>query len=390
MERAIVKGSPAQMLNHPWVYSGNLVECKAEKGASVEVYSKSGVFLGSAIYNPESSIALRFYSRKRDKLDYYAIKERIILADGKRKRYFTEPYYRIVFSESDMLPGLIIDRYGNGFVLQINSYGMEIRRSEIVKALYDVFQPDFIVERSSGYSRRLEGLKENSGVLMNESGLDLTRVIVAEGGLKYYVDLLKGQKTGFYYDQRRNREIIESYISGGIVMDLFSYVGAFTLRALRKANKVFAVDISEESITLLKENVKFNGFSEDRIIVEVKDAFDFLEEVGSLKLKFDFIIMDPPSFAKRGRDVESAIASYIELVSKGIDILENKGQMAIFSCSNYIKWEHFASVLQRGTRSTGRSFSILDYMYQDFRDHRVPTNFPEAEYLRGYIIKEDI
>ncbi|HRD23041.1 MAG TPA: class I SAM-dependent rRNA methyltransferase [Candidatus Hydrothermia bacterium] len=390
MERAIVKGSPAQMLNHPWVYSGNLVECKAEKGASVEVYSKSGVFLGSAIYNPESSIALRFYSRKRDKLDYYAIKERIILADGKRKRYFTEPYYRIVFSESDMLPGLIIDRYGNGFVLQINSYGMEIRRSEIVKALYDVFQPDFIVERSSGYSRRLEGLKENSGVLMNESGLDLTRVIVAEGGLKYYVDLLKGQKTGFYYDQRRNREIIENYISGGIVMDLFSYVGAFTLRALRKANKVFAVDISEESITLLKENVKFNGFSEDRIIVEVKDAFDFLEEVGSLKLKFDFIIMDPPSFAKRGRDVESAIASYIELVSKGIDILENKGQMAIFSCSNYIKWEHFASVLQRGTRSTGRSFSILDYMYQDFRDHRVPTNFPEAEYLRGYIIKEDI
>ncbi|HOP32694.1 MAG TPA: class I SAM-dependent rRNA methyltransferase [Candidatus Hydrothermia bacterium] len=390
MERAIVKGSPAQMLNHPWVYSGNLVECKAEKGASVEVYSKSGVFLGSAIYNPESSIALRFYSRKRDKLDYYAIKERIILADGKRKRYFTEPYYRIVFSESDMLPGLIIDRYGNGFVLQINSYGMEIRRSEIVKALYDIFQPDFIVERSSGYSRRLEGLKENSGVLMNESGLDLTRVIVAEGGLKYYVDLLKGQKTGFYYDQRRNREIIESYISGGIVMDLFSYVGAFTLRALRKANKVFAVDISEESITLLKENVKFNGFSEDRIIVEVKDAFDFLEEVGSLKLKFDFIIMDPPSFAKRGRDVESAIASYIELVSKGIDILENKGQMAIFSCSNYIKWEHFASVLQRGTRSTGRSFSILDYMYQDFRDHRVPTNFPEAEYLRGYIIKEDI
>ncbi|MGB4340298.1 MAG: class I SAM-dependent rRNA methyltransferase [Candidatus Hydrothermia bacterium] len=390
MERAIVKGSPAQMLNHPWVYSGNLVECKAEKGASVEVYSKSGVFLGSAIYNPESSIALRFYSRKRDKLDYYAIKERIILADGKRKRYFTEPYYRIVFSESDMLPGLIIDRYGNGFVLQINSYGMEIRRSEIVKALYDVFQPDFIVERSSGYSRRLEGLKENSGVLMNESGLDLTRVIVAEGGLKYYVDLLKGQKTGFYYDQRRNREIIENYISGGIVMDLFSYVGAFTLRALRKANKVFAVDISEESITLLKENVKFNGFSEDRIIVEVKDAFDFLEEVGSLKLKFDFIIMDPPSFAKRGRDVESAIASYIELVSKGIDILENKGQMAIFSCSNYIKWEHFASVLQRGTRSTGRSFTILDYMYQDFRDHRVPTNFPEAEYLRGYIIKEDI
>ncbi|MGB4729271.1 MAG: class I SAM-dependent rRNA methyltransferase [Candidatus Hydrothermia bacterium] len=390
MERAIVKGSPAQMLNHPWVYSGNLVECKAEKGASVEVYSKSGVFLGSAIYNPESSIALRFYSRKRDKLDYYAIKERIILADGKRKRYFTEPYYRIVFSESDMLPGLIIDRYGNGFVLQINSYGMEIRRSEIVKALYDVFQPDFIVERSSGYSRRLEGLKENSGVLMNESGLDLTRVIVAEGGLKYYVDLLKGQKTGFYYDQRRNREIIENYISGGIVMDLFSYVGAFTLRALRKANKVFAVDISEESITLLKENVKFNGFSEDRIIVEVKDAFDFLEEVGSLKLKFDFIIMDPPSFAKRGRDVESAIASYIELVSKGIDILENKGQMAIFSCINYIKWEHFASVLQRGTRSTGRSFSILDYMYQDFRDHRVPTNFPEAEYLRGYIIKEDI
>ncbi len=390
MERAIVKGNPIQIANHPWVYSGNLLECTAPRGSAVEVYSRKGVFLGSAIFNPSSSIALRFYSRKKEELDYFAIKQRLMVADLKRRKNLRTQYYRLAFSESDGLPGLVVDRYGGGFVFQINSFGMEVRRGDIIKALYDAFSPKFLVERSEGQSRMVEGLSERVEILINEDNLDLSRVLVEENEMKYFVDLVRGQKTGFFYDQRKNRDIVEEHVSGGIVLDLFSYSGSFALRALKKAQRVIAVDISEDAIYLLRENVKINGISQSKLISEVKDSFDFLEEAKSLRIKFSFIIMDPPSFARKAKDLDSAVSSYSNLLGNAIDVLERDGQVALFSCSNHIKWEHLSSVLQRGTGGKGREFRILEYLHQDFRDHPVPANFPEAEYLRGYLIKEDI
>ncbi len=390
MERAIVKGNILQMTNHPWVYSGNLLKCDAPKGSCVAVYSRKGVFLGSAIYNPDSSIVLRFYSRVQEELGYLQIKERIMLADKKRKKVLSKPYYRMVYSESDDLPGLIIDRYGDGFVFQINSYGMDLRREDIIKSIYDGFAPSFIVERSSGFSRKLEGLSEREEVVYNKNSIDLSRVMIEEGELKFLVDVLKGQKTGYFYDQRRNRILVEDYLIGESVLDLFSYVGGFSIRALRKGKKVLAIDISNEALSLLKENAMLNGLKIENLALEVKDVFDFVNEVRSLKLKFNFIIVDPPSLVRRSSDVEKAIDSYVDLMGGVFEVLEKGGRVAIFSCSNHIKWNDLYSILQRSSGRVQRRFKILEYLTQDFRDHVVPVNFPEAEYLRGFILEEDI
>ena len=390
MERAIVKGNPIQMSNHPWVYSGNILSCNAPKGACVEVYSRKGVFLGSAIYNPDSSIALRFYSREREELSYLFIKEKLIVADKKRRKHFNKPYYRVAFSESDDLPGLIVDRYGDGFVFQINSYGMEVRREEVIKAIFDAFSPSFIVEKSEGHARKVEGLKERTEVVLNEASYNLSRIIVEEDGLKFYVDLINGQKTGFFYDQRYNRALIEDSLKGNYVLDLFSYIGAFSLRALRKGKKVFAIDISEDSIALLKENVKLNGLPEENLVCEVKDAFEFYKEIATLKMKFDFVIVDPPSVVRRASDLENALKSYVTLLNGVFSMLEKGGVVAVFSCSNHIKWEHLYSVAQRSTGLSQRNFRVVRLLNQDFRDHVVPVNFPEAEYLRGFLLEEDL
>lgn len=390
MEKAIIKGNPVQMANHPWVYSGNVISCSATKGSCVEVYTRKGLFLGSAVYNPDSAIALRFYSREREELNYLLIKEKLIIADKKRRKYFNKPYYRVVFSESDGLPGLIVDRYGDGFVFQINSYGIEVRREDVIKAIYDAFSPSFIVEKSEGHGRKLEGLKERMEVVLNNAAYDLSRIIIEEDGLKFYVDLINGQKTGFFYDQRHNRSVIEDHLRGNYVLDLFSYTGAFSLRALRKGKKVFAIDISEDSIALLKENVKLNGLREDNLICEVKDAFEFYKEIATLRMKFDFVIVDPPSVVRRASDLEDALKSYVALLNGVFSMLEKGGMLALFSCSNHIKWEHLFSVLQKSTGLSRRNFKMVKFLNQDFRDHIVPVNFPEAEYLRGFLLEEDI
>lgn len=389
MERCIIKGSELQYLNHPWVYSGNVLECHAEKGSCVEVYTRKGIFLGSAIYNPDSSIALRFYSRNREELNYFEIKERILFAYEKRKKLFESPFYRLVYSESDDLPGLIVDRYGEGYVFQINSVGLEKRREDVIKALYDAFSPKFIVERSNGHSRRQEGLPDREEIIFNNDGLNLNRVIVEEGGFKFYVDIINGQKTGFFYDQRRNREILMNYFSGGSVLDVFSYIGTFSIMLASKAEKVFAVDISPDALNILRENIRLNNLPEKKFIIEAKDAFEFLKELADLRLKFDVIILDPPSMVRRSKELENGIKAYINLLIDSIAILNKKGYVGVFSCSNHIKWDHIYEIVSKGTAVKGRGFRIVEYFHQDLRDHLVPSGFPEAEYLRGLLLKED-
>jgi len=389
MERCIVKGSELQYLTHPWIYAGNIVKCEAPKGACVEVYTRKGSFLGSAIFNPDSTIALRFYSRRREELNYFTIKERLILADERRKGHFRSPYYRAVYSECDELPGLLVDRYGEGLVFQINSYGTEERREDLIKALYDAFSPSFIVEKSSGYSRNLEGLPEREEVVLNQKGLNLQRVLVEDSGFKFYVDLISGQKTGYFYDQRKNREILSRFFEGGALLDLFSYIGTFSIILSNKASKVFVVDVSEEALQLVRESVRLNGLSEKKFVIERKDAFEFLKEIGSLKIKFNFIVLDPPSFARRAKDVENAVKSYSSLLSDSIELLEKGGFIALFSCTNHIKWEHLHDIVSRGIGKSSRTFRIAEYLTQDFRDHPVLAGFPESEYLRGFLLKED-
>ena len=198
-----MKGDITRYLLHPWVYSNNIINGDAEKGDCVEVYTTNKKFLGSAIYNPDSSISLRFYSRDKEELDYLAIKKRIITALKRRRLFFGEAdSFRVVFSESDMLPGLIIDKYGDGVVVQINSYGMEKRRRDVFNAILDVLNPVFLYEKSTSYARLQEKLKPREKLIFKKfEDLNLSEYIIEEDGIKIMVDIEKGQKTGYFLDQ---------------------------------------------------------------------------------------------------------------------------------------------------------------------------------------------
>ena len=386
-----MKGDVTRYLLHPWVYSNNVINGDAEKGDCVEVYTKNKKFLGSAIYNPDSSISLRFYSRDKQELDYLAIKKRIIIALKRRRLFFGEgDSFRVVFSESDMLPGLIIDKYGDGVVVQINSYGMEKRRRDVFNAILDVLDPVFLYEKSTSYARLQEKLKPREKLIFKKfEDLNLSEYIIEEDGIKIMVDIEKGQKTGYFLDQRINRRKIEKWAEGATGLDLFSYTGGFTLRMLKKMRKVYAVDISEDALNILKKNLQLNNFSSDRCLAEKKDVFVFLDEAVYYKIKFDFIVIDPPALIRKAEGKRKVINAYNRLLRNSIKLLSKGGVIAIFSCSNYIKWEGMYNILKEGTGYSGRNFVILEMMSQS-PDHPVLSTFPESEYLRGFLIKEVI
>ena len=386
-----MKGDITRYLLHPWVYSNNIINGDAEKGDCVEVYTTNKKFLGSAIYNPDSSISLRFYSRDKEELDYLAIKKRIITALKRRRLFFGEAdSFRVVFSESDMLPGLIIDKYGDGVVVQINSYGMEKRRRDVFNAILDVLNPVFLYEKSTSYARLQEKLKPREKLIFKKfEDLNLSEYIIEEDGIKIMVDIEKGQKTGYFLDQRINRRKIEKWAEGATGLDLFSYTGGFTLRMLKRMRKVYAVDISEDALNILKKNLQLNNFSNNRCLAEKKDVFEFLDEAVYYKIKFDFIVIDPPALIRKAEGKRKAINAYNRLLRSSIKLLSKGGAIAIFSCSNYIKWEGMYNILKEGTGYSGRSFVILEMMSQS-PDHPVLSTFPESEYLRGFLIKEVI
>ena len=386
-----MKGDVTRYLLHPWVYSNNVINGDAEKGDCVEVYTKNKKFLGSAIYNPDSSISLRFYSRDKQELDYLAIKKRIIIALKRRRLFFGEgDSFRVVFSESDMLPGLIIDKYGDGVVVQINSYGMEKRRRDVFNAILDVLDPVFLYEKSTSYARLQEKLKPREKLIFKKfEDLNLSEYIIEEDGIKIMVDIEKGQKTGYFLDQRINRRKIEKWAEGATGLDLFSYTGGFTLRMLKRMRKVYAVDISEDALNILKKNLQLNNFSNNRCLAEKKDVFEFLDEAVYYKIKFDFIVIDPPALIRKAEGKRKVINAYNRLLRNSIKLLSKGGVIAIFSCSNYIKWEGMYNILKEGTGYSGRNFVILEMMSQS-PDHPVLSTFPESEYLRGFLIKEVI
>jgi len=386
-----VRGDITRYLLHPWVYSNNIIEGDAEKGDCVEVYTKSRKFLGSAIYNPDSTISLRFYSRDKEELDYLAIKKRIIAALKRRRLFFREDdSFRVVFSESDMLPGLIIDKYREGVVVQINSYGMEKRRRDIFNAILDVLNPVFLYEKSTSYARLQEKLKPREKLIFKKSeDINLNKYVIEEDGIKMIIDIEKGQKTGYFLDQRFNRRKIENWAEGSVGLDLFSYTGGFTLRMLKKMKKVYAVDISEDALKILRKNLQLNNFPDNRYLVEKKDVFEFLGEAVYYKIKFDFIVIDPPALIRKSEGKRKAMNAYNRLLRISIKLLNKGGAIAIFSCSNYIKWEDMYNILKEGTGFSGRNFVILDIMSQS-PDHPVLSTFPESEYLRGFLIKEVI
>lgn len=372
--------------NHPWIYKGQLLHpAEPIKGGSiVGVWTSDNKFVGRGYYNPTSEIIVRLLTFKDEPIDAAFIEQKIKDAMAKRVSLKEKTNaYRVVFSEADGLPGLIIDLYADTAVFQVLTLGIERFIETIVPAIRRNAGAQYVYEKSDGPFRKRESLK----VVKSWHGDKGNRYIeISEGSAKFVIDIYEGHKTGFYLDQRPSRLAMHTVSKGKNVLDLFSYIGGFSIHAaLFHAASVTAVDIKEDWLETGRKNAVLNNVS-DRIEFVKADAFEYLREVFTSGKKFGVIIVDPPSFLKARHSLASASKGYKELNCMAMKCLDKDGVLATFSCSHNMPNETFSAILKEAASEAGREFTILKRCHQA-EDHPVVRSIPETEYLKGYFLK---
>ncbi|WP_299027969.1 class I SAM-dependent methyltransferase [uncultured Thermanaerothrix sp.] len=376
---------------HPWIYSGAIarVEGKPGMGETVAVYSAEGQWLAWAGYSPHSSIRARIWSWDTEDDVGPAFFERRI-AQAMARRWWLQnnddaiTAYRLVHAESDGLPGLIVDRYANWLVVQILTAGMEFWRTEIFSTLRRLTGLTHIYERSDVDVRELEGLRPRTGAV--NGGVPPERVKIREHGHCFWVDILRGQKTGFYLDQRENRRITSNLAAGREVLNAFCYTGAFSVYALAGgAKSVCSIDSSGEALALARENVALNGFNPDHQEWIEGDVFQVLRRFRDLGRKFDLIILDPPKFAPTAAQVARAARGYKDINWLAFKLLRPGGILVTFSCSGGITPELFQKIVADAALDARVEGRISRRLFQA-PDHPVALSFPEGLYLKGLVV----
>lgn len=350
-------------------------------GSLVEVYDNKKTFLGIGYINPHSLIAIRLLTREKEDINPDFFRRKIIDAVNYRKRFLSDiDSCRLVFSEGDFLPGLIVDKYGDCLVVQLTTLGMDSLRDAIIPILDDLFAPSVIVLRNDSNSRALEGLPLEKVIV--KGALDSLPVI-KDGDVSIEVNPMSGQKTGFFLDQRENRTALKQYISSGNGLDLFCYSGAWGLHLAMNGANVTFVDDSETAISNAARNAGLNGVG-NRCEFIKDNVFDFLkrknaefDEVGL----YDFIVLDPPAFVKSRAKIKEAARAYRDLNSRAMRLLKRGGIFASSSCSYHIDRMVFLDILRDAARDAGRDVRLLEYRSQG-RDHPVLLSVPETEYLK--------
>jgi 23S rRNA (cytosine1962-C5)-methyltransferase len=369
---------------HPWVFSNEIkkIEGKPKKGDSVLVYERDN-FIGSGLYNPNSLITVRIYSKIEQDLDKNFFVERITKALDVRKASFpNEQDFRLVFGESDGVPGLVLDKYQKSFALQTYTAGMDMRQNLIVEAMRDVMTVDCVIEKNDFRMRDIEKLERREGVIYGTP----ERVIISENGTKYYVNIQEGQKTGFYYDQRITRNKVRSMSKDKNVLDVFCYTGGFALNAgIGEAKSVLGIDASETAIKLSEENAGLNKLAYI-CKFQVADAFVFLREMVREHRRFDLIVLDPPPFFKTQKEKKRGLRGYKDINLQAMKLLTDGGILVSCTCSHYFFWQDLLDVLSQAAQDIGRSFKIIDRTTQG-PDHPVLLNMPESEYLRCFFLE---
>lgn len=389
MNRIILKPGKEKSLYrlHPWVFSGAIarIEGDPEEGDVVELYNYEKEFLAIGHYQI-GSIAVRVLSFKNEDINYQFWLTRLQQAYQTRVAIglATDPknnVYRLVHGEGDDLPGLVIDYYAGTAVIQFHSVGMYRAKEDICKALTEVLgdQLSAIYDKSEGTLPYKAGLNPQNGYLLGES----SNFVAMENGLKFKVDWLEGQKTGFFVDQRENRSLLERYAKNKSVLNMFCYTGGFSFYAMRGGAKlVHSVDSSARAIELTNQNVNLNFPGDTRHEAFVEEAFKFLEHS---KDKYDLIILDPPAFAKHQKVLDNAIQGYKKLNRKGIEIVKPGGIIFTFSCSQVMTKELFRQTVFTAAANTGRKVKILHQLTQP-ADHPISIFHPEGEYLKGLVL----
>src|SRR5688572_9547315 len=375
---------------HPWVFSGAIerVEGKPGAGASIEIVAAGGEFLAWGAYSPASQIRARVWSFAADEnIDAEFFRHRLARAiDSRRRLKLLEPQgaCRLVFSESDGLPGLIVDRYGEYFVCQFSSAGAEAWRATIVELLAELCRPQGIYDRSEGGARHKEGLPSHRGVLLGREppqGLE-----IVAGDMRLVVDIANGQKTGAYLDQQRNRERVAAHAAGADVLDAFSYTGGFAIAALRAgAKSATLIDSSAEALALAARETAANAVGE-RCSFVAANVFDELRSLRAATRRFDLVVLDPPKFVHSADQVNAGSRGYKDINMLGLALVRAGGVLATFSCSGHVGAALFQKIVAGAAVDAGRTAQILERLTQP-ADHPVATEFPEADYLKGLILR---
>jgi 23S rRNA (cytosine1962-C5)-methyltransferase len=376
---------------HPWIFSGAIAKTAGslKPGEIVRVLDNKGEFVAYGYFNSSSQIRVRLLEWDEETaVDDTWWYSRLQEAISRRENLFHNnkiDAYRLVYGESDFLPGLIVDKYADYIVIQILSAGIENIKRLIIDSLEKQIKPNGIFERSDSETRALEGLSPAVGLVAGNTPPDLVEIV--EYGLKFLVDIKSGQKTGFYLDQRDNRQAISEYANECEVLDCFSYSGAFAVNALAGgADNVVMVDSSAQSLGLAGENIRLNEFDLSKVESIEGDVFKMLRAFRSKERKFDMIILDPPKFAPTKSDLKRALSGYKDINLVALSILKPGGILATFSCSGAVDSQTLQTVLFWASIDIKRPVQILKTLSQG-ADHPRLVSFPESEYLKGFICR---
>ncbi len=364
---------------HPWVFRSDIdtVEGDFTPGGVVRVLSSRHHFLGMAVYNPQSQISLRMLSRRDESINADWIRARVHRAVEYRRHFADLRSCRLLFAESDGLPAVIADAFGDVIVLQVLCLGMERFKQAIVDALVEELSPAGIWERSDVPVRELEGLEQTTGLLYGEVP---ARVEIAENGVRFLVDVRDGQKTGFFLDQKENRAAIAPFCPGARVLDCFTHTGSFALHAAHYgAKEVVGVDISDFACACAAENARLNGFENVRF--ECANAFDYLRAAQEKHEAFDMVILDPPAFTKTRSAVEGALRGYKEINLRGMKLVRDGGFLVTCSCSQHVTPALFQRMLLDAQKDARVQLRQIEWRTQG-RDHPILPASPETQYLK--------
>ncbi len=375
------RGADRLRSGHLWVYRSDLRNAQAQPGAIARLNDERGRFLGRAFYSDSSQIAVRLLTRDDVAVDRAFFTERIRTAAAFREQVVSDTEcYRLVYSEADLVPSLIVDRYKDYLAIQTLSQATERHKSLFVEILLELFSPRGIIERNDPKVRLLEGLDQRVSVLDGDVPLE---VQAQENGLVFLFDMHKGQKTGAFLDQRENHRAARDYASGE-VLDCFCYAGGFSLSVAGRAERVVGVDLSAAAVGAAKRNLELTTIS--NVSFREGNSFDLLKEYDEAGRRFDMVILDPPAFAKNRDSVPAARRGYKEINLRALKIIRSGGFLLTCSCSHHIPEALFLQIVAEAAIDANRMIQVLERRTQS-RDHPILLTMPETHYLKCLILR---
>ena len=376
-------------IGHPWIFAnevntGKEKDTSAKPGEIVDVYTFDKVFIGRGYYNPKSQISVRLLTRdKNEQIDDAFFYNRIKQAWAYRQKIGYSENCRLIFGEADDIPQLIIDKFNNYFVIQTLALGIDVWKPAIVKALNELFTPKGIYERNDVPVRELEGMEQQKGFLSEPFD---TNIIINENGIKFNVDILNGQKTGYFLDQQDNRRAIQHIVKDADVLGAFCYTGSFEISAAHYgAKSVLGLDISQNAIDMCNKNAALNGL-EKICKFECVNAFDVLKTWTKEEKRWDVVMLDPPSFTKSRSSIDKAVSGYKEINLRGIKLVKPGGFLVTSSCTNLVQPELFLDIIQMAAKDAKRKIRQVVFNAQS-ADHPIIRGQENTHYLKFLIVQ---